>query len=123
MIRSWAETVGREALGKAVEKATGRQMSGVAFSKKEQKMASMLRDQHRALESLASMLDFFLTNEEVAKLDGMFNVITDMSKTFGLIVGTFDLDKPKLNDDDAVDEAQKIIDESRESEGGTDESN
>ena len=124
MVRSWASSVGRDTLKGAVARKHGVDPSeiGVALRDDSKELVDKLNSQWRAMCVLAEMLNVVLTHPEVLKLEGMSEPIIDMSKTWGAIVAQFDL-KPVPSKDGAVEEAEKIIDESRESEGGTDESN
>ena len=124
MVRSWAGSVGKQTLKEAVGRVNNidPDQVGIALDPETQELADKVGAQWRAMCVLAEMLNILITNPEVAKIEGMHEVIVDMSKTWGAIVSDFNL-RGVPSKDGAVQEAEQIIKDSRGSEnGGTHES-
>tara|TARA_R110000823_G_scaffold18273_3_gene57197 strand:- start:2851 stop:3537 length:687 start_codon:yes stop_codon:yes gene_type:complete len=124
--RGWVETGGEQHLRETVARKLGKPVGeiGIGTSDKESELIEQLNSQRTGMNALASMVHFFLTNEDVAKLDGMTPVLINMAKVFGTIEHRFHLGEDDeinlddVSDEDVVETATDIINESRESEDG-----
>jgi len=124
--RGWVETGGEEHLRESVARKLGKSVGeiGIGTSDKESELIEQLNSQRSAMNVLASMVHFFMTNDDVAKIDGMTSVLINMAKTFGTIEHRFHLGEDdeinldNVSDEEVVETATDIINESRESEDG-----
>ena len=124
--RGWVETGGERHLAESVARKLGKPVEeiGIGTSDKESELIEQINNQRTAMNALASMVHFFITNDDVAKIDGMTPVLINMAKTFGTIEHRFHLGEDdeinldNVSDEEVVETATDIINESRESEDG-----
>ena len=143
LLASWSHSeAGQGAVRGAIARGTGSKVGdiGIASTENEARLHELIQKQHSGLEALAKMLDFFLRKREIAQLDDrMFETMQQMAKTYGMIASDFNLGESEMVDEkkmkglvksalediseeDIVKMTKKIIDKSRESDGGTNES-